>query len=158
MFGKIFETLYTGSMVGAGPHVFAVWPFVISNQKPDREHGSVVEVNPKLLAAVIGCDQEQIEKAIEFLCSPDPESRSEEHDGRRLIKIGAFEYQVVNGAKYRAIRDHETRKEQYRISKRKERSKAFRPKMAKTAGEIQYEINGEPQPERIWEEEPAGES
>jgi hypothetical protein len=123
MFGKIFETMFTGSMVGSGPYVFAVWPFVIANQKPDKEHGSVVELNPKLLAAIIGCEQGPIEEAIGFLCSPDEESRSEELEGRRLVKIGAFEYRVINGAKYRAIRDHETRKEQNRMAKRKERSK-----------------------------------
>jgi hypothetical protein len=154
MFGKIFETMFTGSMVGAGPYVFAVWPFVIANQKPDREHGSVVELNPKLLAAIIGCEQVPIEEAIAFLCSPDEASRSEELEGRRLERIGAFEYRVINGAKYRAIRDHETRKEQNRIAKRKERAKTFRPKMSKTPGEKHFEKTGTMpgEQETVWED------
>lgn len=108
MFGKIFESLYTGSMVGAGPLTFAVWGYVIAYTRPP----GVVELNPRLLATILGCPREDIAKAIEGLCSPDPESRSQEHEGRRLIKIGSFAYEVPTWRKYREMRNTEARKAQ----------------------------------------------
>ena len=119
MFGKSFESKYTGSMVGAGAMRFAVLDFVITTQKPSREHGSVVEINPILLAAILGETVEDVNEAISFLCSPDANSRSKEEDGRRMVKIGEFIYRVVNGAKYRAIRDEEERRTQNREAQRR---------------------------------------
>lgn len=118
-------------MVGAGSTVFAVMGYVIAKQEPDRQVGSQVTLNPVLLKAILGDELEAVEKAIEFLCAPDPQSNSPDKDGRRLVKIGQFAYQVVNGAKYRAIRDEETRREQNREAKRRQRSKT--PKVGTTA-------------------------
>lgn len=123
MYGKHFDSMYTGSMFGAGPVVFAVWGYVISKAVPDKVVGAQVELNPDLLAAIIGTDRGEIAKAVEFLCSPDSKSRSKESEGRRLIRLGEFDYQVVNGRKYREIRDEEKRREQNRIAQDKFRSK-----------------------------------
>lgn len=123
MFGKHFASMYSGSMVGAGAVPFAVMGYVIANGKPDRTVGMQVELNPKLLAFIIGEPEEAVEKAIDFLCSPDPKSRSKEEDGRRLVKLGEFCYRVVNGAKYREIRDEERRRETDRNSKRRQRAR-----------------------------------
>lgn len=121
MYGKIFESLYTGSMVGAGSPVFAVWGYVIANMKPDSEVGSQVELNPRLLAYILGDDEEVVQGAIDKLCAPDPESRTKEAEGRRLIRLGQFAYQVVNGPKYHAIKHAEQQRESARLRKRKER-------------------------------------
>jgi hypothetical protein len=110
-------------MVGKGAMVCAVWGYVIAKQTPDRTVGSQVRLHPVTIGAALGETPEDVERAIAVLCSPDPSSTSPEHDGRRLIKIGTFEYQVVNGAKYRAIRDEETRREQCRLATRKYRAK-----------------------------------
>lgn len=123
MYGKIFSSMYTGSMVGAGARVFAVMGYVIANQVPDREVGSQVDLNPKLLSVIIGEPEKEIEAAIEFLCSPDKDSTSGEHQGRRLIKRGQFAYQVVNGAKYRAIKDETQRREYNRVAQQVSRAK-----------------------------------
>lgn len=133
MYGKHFSSLYEGSMIGSGSHVFAVWGYVIANQKPDRSVGSQVDLNPKLLAFIIGESEEKITAAITYLCSPDPQSKSPEKEGRRLIKLGQFSYQVVNGAKYLKIRDEESRREQNRNAKRKQRAKG-KP----LPGEVQF--------------------
>lgn len=118
MFGKHFGSMYEGSMVGAGAVVFAVMGYVIAKQMPDKKVGSQVRLNPVLLAAILGEDTKAIEAAIEKLCAPDPKSTTKTNDGRRLVKLGEFDYQVVNGAKYRAIRDEETRQEQNRVAQR----------------------------------------
>lgn len=117
MFGKIFATTFTGSMFGAGAEVFAVWSYTLANTGPD----SHVELNPKLLAVAIGAPENRIKEAIDYLCSPDPNSRTKDNEGRRLLKQGEFLYQVVNHAKYRSIRDEEDRRLYFREAKRRSR-------------------------------------
>src|SRR5262245_49131406 len=125
MYGKHFASMYTGSMIGSGALVFAVMGYVVACQEPDRKLGSVVELNPRLLGAVFGEEAEHVAEAIAYLCKPDPESRSKESGGRRLIRVGQFLYQVVNGAKYRAVRDLEARREQTREAVGRHRAKAL---------------------------------
>lgn len=124
-FGKHHASMYRGSMVGKGAEVFAVMGYVIANMVPDREVEGrmVVELNPELLAFIIGEPEAEIEAAIELLCSPDAKSRSKEEDGRRLVRVGQFEYYVVNGWKYRVRRDPEKRREQNLEAQRRYRAK-----------------------------------
>ncbi len=105
MFGKHFASTYTGSMYGAGVHIFSVWGYIIAN----TIHGQV-ELNPKALAPVLGTDVGAIEAAIAYLCAPDTESRNQTEEGRRLVREGAFAYRVVNHNKYRGIRHEEDRR------------------------------------------------
>jgi hypothetical protein len=125
MFGKYFASTFTGSMVGAGSTVFAVWGYVIANCRD----GSV-ELNPRLLAMILGDTPESIQKAVDFLCAPDAESRTKEHDGRRLLHQGAFLYDVPNHATYRKILNEDERREYFRVKKQEERQR----KKALTAG------------------------
>ena len=117
-FGKLFASCFTGSMYGAGPVVFAVWAYVFANAR-----GSSLELNPALLADVIGSDRESIKSAIEYLCSPDPYSQNPEEEGRRLVHEGAFQYRVVSLDRYRSIHKEEERREYNRLKKREERAK-----------------------------------
>lgn len=107
MFGKIFKSMYAGSMVGAGPVVFALWPYVIANMEPDKNVGFQVQLNPVILATTFGCSVDEVRAAIDYLCAPDEQSRSKAYDGRRLIKVGEFDYTVVNGEHYNKIRTNE---------------------------------------------------
>jgi hypothetical protein len=77
MYGKCYEAMYEGSMIGAGMHVFAVWNYIIT-----KARGGAVEINPKLLAFTLGGTEQQVRDALEFLSSPDPESRSKLEEGR----------------------------------------------------------------------------
>lgn len=104
--------------------VFAVMGYIIAHQKPDSSLGSQVRINAVVLATVIGTSQREIEEAIDFLCSPDPLTTTPDKDGRRLVKVGQFDYQVVNGAKYLAIRNEEMRREQNRDAQARHRAKA----------------------------------
>ncbi len=106
-FGRVFESMYKGSMMGKGLAVFAVWPYVISNMRGHPEYGAVVELNPELLRFMIGCDRAEIEEAIEKFCEPDAASRNKREEGRKLVKLGEYLYRVVNGADYIAIRKKE---------------------------------------------------
>ncbi len=119
MYGKVFETMYTGSMVGKGSAMFAVWGYVIANMKPERvkdgnASGAHVELNHKLIAFILGEQEEVVERVITELCSPDPYSRTKEEGGRRLMKLGEYDYRVVNGQYYRGLRTVEERREYQR--------------------------------------------
>ncbi len=150
-FGKFFASCFTGSMLGAGPDVFAVWAYCISNAVAAQ-----VELNPKLLALSIGMSVERVNAAIKFLCSPDPDSRNKEHDGKRLIKEGEFAYHVVSHDIYRAIRDEDGRREYMRKYMKERRAKAKlkavngvssgeqrQPRLAQAEAEAEAEAEGE---------------
>jgi hypothetical protein len=92
-------------MFGAGTDVFAVWGYIIANTV-----NSTVEINPQLLASILGSTPERVESALEFLCAPDPRSRNDEHEGRRLLKQGPFQYYVVSHQHYRDIRNEDERR------------------------------------------------
>lgn len=117
MYGKLFESCFTGSMMGSGSNVFAIWAYIISNAKEGQ-----IELNPKHLAVLIGMSVKEVEDVINFLCEPDPYSRSKKEDGRRLIKNGQFQYEVVNFKEYHNIRKAEERREYFKNKKREYRS------------------------------------
>jgi hypothetical protein len=106
MFGKSYESMYEGSMIGAGINVFAVWNYIITKARSGH-----VEVNPKLLAFTLGGEEKEIEEALKFLCQPDPNSRSKLEGGRRIIKEGQFQYRLVNWEHYQRIRNAEDQRE-----------------------------------------------
>lgn len=129
MYGRTFESMYEGSMVGAGINVFAVWNYIIVKAR----NGSV-EINPKLLAFTLAGDHSkvgEIEAALEYLQKPDPESRSPLEGGRRIIKEGQFQYRLVNWQYYQQIKNAEDWREynrnkqaEYRARKAEERKTA----------------------------------
>ena len=155
MFGKLFASIYCGSMFGARAIVFAVWGYVIANMRPAsrRDPECYVELNPSLLAATFATTVADVLDAIATLEAPDPLSRSSAEEGRRLVCLteshhaGPMQFRVVNGAKYRAIRDEETRREQNRNAKRAERQRKHvsnvsnvsqgQPKSAQGEGEVE---------------------
>lgn len=116
MYGKHFDSMYEGSMIGSGAAVFAVWGYCIAKMKPPQFE---LELNPVLLAFVLGEDEETIVSAIEKLCSPDAKSRSKAEEGRRLIKKGEYLYKVVNGGVYHEIRNNEDKRAYWRDQKRR---------------------------------------
>lgn len=118
-------------MVGAGAIVFAIMGYVISHMRPDARGDMQVRLNPVLLSAAIGEPVEAVEKAIVFLCSPDPKSTTKARDGRRLESWGEFDYLVVNGAKYAAIRSREEQMEANRIYQQRHRDKERVEKLAR---------------------------
>ena len=123
MYGKHYAVMYCGSMVGAGFGAFSVMGYVIANMKPDRVVGFQVELNTKILSAVFGEKEDEIQKAIDYLCAPDEHTRTPGDDGRRLVKVGTFSYRVVNGAHYDRIRNEEDRREQNRQAQIRHREK-----------------------------------
>jgi len=118
MYGKIFNTLFSGSMIGAGAHIFAVWSFCLACKDSEGD----VELNPKFLSMVIGCEEEEITTAIKFLTKEDKKSRSKNEEGCRLSHLGGFLYSVVNAKAYTKIQDKEALKRYWKEAKTKSRN------------------------------------
>ena len=118
MYGKCFESQYEGSMIGAGLNVFAVWNYIIVKARAGR-----VEINTKLLAFTLGGTEDEINRALIFLCSPDPKSRSKDEEGRRIVKEGEFQYRLVNWEYYQKIRNQDDRREYNRLKQAEYRAK-----------------------------------
>ena len=118
MFGKYFASTFSGSMVGAGPDVFAVWGYVIAHCR-----AGTVELNPRLLASVIGTTEDRVVMAIEYLCQPDGDSRNPAEAGRRLIREGQYQYGVVSHALYLGMRNDDARREYNRVKQQESRAR-----------------------------------
>ena len=114
VYGKHFESMYSGSMVGSGLAVFAVWGYVISHVRR-----GTVELNAKLLSMILGCTEADVAEAIKILSSPDPKSRSKDEKGRRIIQEAEFQFRVVNATHYQNIRNEDERR-QYNREKQAE--------------------------------------
>lgn len=110
MYGKHFQSAYTGSMMGAGADIFAVWGYVIAHAVNGH-----VEINPALLKTVIGMSEKRVNAAIEYLCAPDHNSRTEDEDGRRMVREGKFLYRVVNHLHYRGMANRADKQESDRV-------------------------------------------
>ena len=69
-------------------------------------------------------DVEAARSAIKSFLSPDPDSRTQDHEGRRIAEIDGG-WVLLNHAKYRAIRDDESVRESKRkyINSRRERER-----------------------------------
>ena len=79
IYGKVFASLFTGSMHGAGAKVFALMAYIIAHMQPDKKRDEYVELNAKHLAPIIGETQEAMQAAIDYMCAPDPDSRTPAH-------------------------------------------------------------------------------
>jgi hypothetical protein len=98
-YAKIFQSMYCGSMYGAGMNVFALWGWVLAH----KDERGQVEINPQKVADELGGTAEQVQEALVYLTQPDPHSRSKKMEGRRLVKVSEFGFRVVNAEHYRRL-------------------------------------------------------
>lgn len=85
-----------------------------------------VDMTQSAIARRTNVPLEIVTRAIGVLSSPDPRSRSPEHEGRRLIAIDArreWGWIIVNYEHYRSIQNEAARRAYYRDAKRREREK-----------------------------------
>lgn len=118
-FGLIYASTFTGSLFGSPATVFAVLGYVIANG-----FGGRVDLNPRMLAPMFATTVGDIEAAIKLLCAPDPQSRTETDEGRRLRHLGGVAYEIVNHDVYRNARALEEKRAHDRARKRASRESA----------------------------------
>jgi hypothetical protein len=109
MYGKIFDSIYDGSLYGQ-------WEAIVTLQQMivlcDAE--GFVDMTPQALAARTSIPLEIIAKGIELLLEPDRYSRTEGADGKRIEPIDPrrpWGWRIVNYGKYREMRTQEDRRE-----------------------------------------------
>ena len=144
IYGKIFGSMYEGSMAGAGSDVFAVMGYVVSHMQPEKmTRVEYVGLNPKILAAAIGASEQDMEAAIKFLCSPDKKTTTPGDGGARLVVEEPFVYRVVNGQQYRELKDEQDRREKAAERQAKHRSKKREGMVARGSGPLSGEMLNE---------------
>ena len=121
MYGKLFSSLYQGTLRGKASEIL-----VLTNLIAFADQDGVIDKHFRAIADETGLSEEAVRDAIEYLSSPDPESRSSEEEGRRIVPINehrSWGWQLVNHAKYKAIRSEADRRESNRTSQQRYRDK-----------------------------------
>src|SRR5271165_6917461 len=74
----------------------------------------VVDMTVRAVAARTGVPIEMVQRSIESLEKPDPESRTPDEEGRRIVRLDSHRswgWKITNYEKYSAIRDEDSRRE-----------------------------------------------
>lgn len=112
MYAKVFKSMFDGSLRGRSA---AQLVFVNLIATADRQ--GIVDKHFRVVCDETGLPLETVKKAIAELESPDPESRTPDAEGRRIVRLDSHRewgWMIVNYLHYRGIRDEETRREQNR--------------------------------------------
>lgn len=122
MYAKIFESIYDGSLRKD-------WRALVTFQQLlvlcDEE--GFIDKTPDAISARTTIPIEIIQAGITELASPDPESRSQEEEGRRIVLINParkWGWRIVNYTNYREIRSKEDLRDYWKNQKRQQRQEA----------------------------------
>lgn len=94
----LFDSLTKGTLCGKWPDI-GLWPLVLS--MADRY--GVVDVTHQYIATVSGLELGEVVACMDRFCQPDPLSRSQDNDGRRLVCLEEHRnwgWRIVNHGKY----------------------------------------------------------
>lgn len=110
-FGKVFKSLFTGSMRGRSDEIL-----VFVNMLASCSAEGIDDRHPKAIAGDVGLSHERVRRALTKLEQVDRESRSADEDGRRIVRLDQHRdwgWRIVNYAKYRA-RSRESDRREYK--------------------------------------------
>lgn len=120
-YGKIFKQIYAGTLRSN-------WKALITFEQmivlcgPD----GVIDMPPEVLHNITGIPLDIILDGIAALESPDPRSRSPEHEGRRILRLDSHRdwgWQIVNHQFYRDLASREEQREGARQRKQRQRER-----------------------------------
>lgn len=121
MYGKIFESIYDGTLA-------VDWKAMITFQQmiilADKD--GVVDHTPASLSRRTGIPLEIIEYGVKKLESPDPYSRTPDLEGRRIIRLDdhrQWGWEIVNYEKYRKKASREDQREKARLRQARKRKR-----------------------------------
>ena len=124
MYGKLFISMYDGTLATKGP-----WEALVTFQQflilCDRF--GMVDMTADAISRRTTIPLEIIERGIIELEKPDPDSRSPDENGCRILRISdtrAWGWQVVNYEKYRTIKSADERREYMRQYQKERRAAA----------------------------------
>lgn len=119
-FAKVFASLWEGTLYGQGAAQL-VFVYLLAN----CDASGVVDVTPQVIAGATGFDLEVVREALRKLEAEDPESRTPDEGGRRIVLLDehrSWGWRVVNFAAYRARLNEEERRAAARERMRRVRS------------------------------------
>jgi hypothetical protein len=99
---------------------------VFTNLLAFCDRDGFVDKHPRAIAEEVGLTVEQVRVALDNLESPDPESRTPDEDGRRIVRTDehrTWGWRIVNYEKYRAIRNEEDRRAQNKAAQARRRDR-----------------------------------
>lgn len=150
MYVKLFASLYQGTLRGRS-HAILVFTNLLANAD---QYGHV-DKHWAAIAGEVGLTVDDVKIAVHELEAPDPESRTQAEEGRRIVPLDehrAWGWRIVNYGKYREIRNAEDRREQNRVAQEKFRNKnnplsatvsQGKPQSAHAEAEAEAEAKGE---------------
>lgn len=146
MYGKVFAQIFDGTLHG---HLEATAVFMAMIAIADQD--GVVNLTFTALTSRTGWPAEFVRKGIEHLEQADPESRTPDEDGRRIVRLRdntSWGWRITNYAKYREIRDENSRRKYMREYMRNRRRKpdvnsvnSGKPQLAKAEVEAEADIS-----------------
>lgn len=95
----LFDTLTRGTLSGKWPDI-GLWPIILSLADKD----GIVDCTPVHISAITGLPVDEVIACLQRFCEPDPYSRSQEYEGRRLVRLDDHRdwgWQIVNHSHYR---------------------------------------------------------
>lgn len=113
MYGKIFSSMYDGSLYGQWEAIVTFQQMIVLS---DAE--GFVDMTPQALAARTSIPLEIINKGIELLSAPDKYSRSPDCDGRRIELVDVkrpWGWRIVNYPIYRRMASADEKRESDRL-------------------------------------------
>lgn len=121
MYAKIFSQILDSS-IARDPNLRRMFQDLLILADSD----GVVDMTFFAISQRLVIPEDEIRLQIDKLCKPDPQSRSKNDDGRRLIKIDEsreWGWLIVNYVKYANTRDEDSRKKQVREAVARHRAK-----------------------------------
>ena len=115
---KLFSSIVTSSMWSEDPATRVVWVTMLSLKDKFQE----VHAALPGLARAANVPLADAEAAIRKFLSPDPYSRTKEHEGRRIEEIPGG-WRILNGEYYRRLMSIEERREYKRIKEAERRQR-----------------------------------
>jgi hypothetical protein len=114
MYGKMFRQMYHGTLATTGP-----WQALVTFQQlivlADKE--GIVDMTLESISRETTIPLDIIRQGIIALEQPDPDSRTPDEDGRRIVRLSdnrSWGWRLVNYKHYRDLKREEDRKEYHR--------------------------------------------
>lgn len=147
MYVKMFRSIFDGSLYGQfEPTVVFMAMLVLA------EREGIVDMTTQAIAARCGYPLDIVQRGIAELEKPDPQSRTPDEEGRRIIRLEEtrdWGWRITNYEKYEKIRSAEERREYFRLKKREQRAKVSTLSTTRPhCPPLNPNLNPKPQPKR----------
>ena len=122
-FAKLYSSILTSTIWGEDHATVRVWIAMLATADAD----GIVEGSVPGFARLANVTVDEMKAALERLRAPDPDSRTKEHEGRRIEDIEGG-WLILNHGKYRAQAQAKegSRAPYYREYRRRKREEAMR--------------------------------